>query len=150
MPIVNQGFSLIDTSVPFLQIALHGIIPFSGGAINLAEDYSYHILRTIESGSILFFSFMDAPASALMDTVYRRYFANEYNRWKYIANELYQEFYENFAHLYNQLIIDHQILNNGVTVTVYEDGTRVYVNTSMQDFYLSYGILLSRSYKVLR
>ena len=150
LPVQNQGFNLVYTSVPFIQIALHGIIPFAGEPINLADDYSEHLLRTIESGSMLFFSFMDESASLLMETSYRRYFANEYERWKDIANELYQRFYYNFGHLYNQLIIDHQILKNGVTVTIYEDGTRVYVNTSLDDFEINSGIIYARNYKVVR
>ena len=134
MPVTDQGFGVTDAAVPFYQIALHGLVQFAGAPLNLSEDYSYHLLRSIEAGASLFFSFMDAPTAVLHDTAYRRYFANEYGRWIDVANNLYQSHQANFGHLYNQLITDHQILADGVSVTVYEDGTRVYVNTSLADF----------------
>ncbi|MCL2364891.1 MAG: DUF5696 domain-containing protein [Defluviitaleaceae bacterium] len=135
MPMDDQGFGITDMSVPFFQIALHGLIPFAGDALNLAEDYSHHLLRSIEGGASLFFSFMDVPTSDLQVTRYLRYFANEFDLWVAVANDLYQSHVTNFGHLYNQFIVDHQILDRrGVTVTIYEDGTRVYVNSSLIDF----------------
>ncbi|MCL2190196.1 MAG: DUF5696 domain-containing protein [Defluviitaleaceae bacterium] len=135
MPLDDQGFGITDMHVPFFQIALHGLVPFAGAPLNLAEDYSLHLLRSIESGASLFFSFKHVPTRDLQVTRYLRYFANEFDRWVHVANDLYQSYVQNFGHLYNQFIVDHQILcRRGVTVTVYEDGTRVYVNTTMADF----------------
>ncbi|MCL2224568.1 MAG: DUF5696 domain-containing protein [Defluviitaleaceae bacterium] len=154
MPLTDQNFGITDTAVPFYQIALHGLVPFAGRPINLAEDNSYHLLKSIESGASLFFSFMDVPTADLLVTRYRRYFANEFGRWFDVANQLHANHAQNFGHLYNQLIVDHQIFNapqGGITVTVYEDGTRVYVNTTMSDFATPTGInLRARSYEVVR
>jgi hypothetical protein len=135
MPIDDQDFGITDIAVPFYQIALHGLIPFAGQPINLAEDHSRHLLKTVESGASLFFSFMHVPTADLQVTRYLRYFANEFDRWAGVANDLYQRHTQNFGHLYNQFITDHQVLcRRGVSVTVYEDGTRVYVNTTVTDF----------------
>jgi len=134
MPVTDQGFGVTSASIPFYQIALHGLVHFAPRPLNLAEDHSYYLLRSIESGSSLFFSFMSVPTAELEVTRYRRYFANEFDRWANVANNLYQNHVANFDHLYNQLIVDHQILADGVSVTVYEDGTRVYVNVSIMDY----------------
>jgi hypothetical protein len=151
MPLSDQGFNITDVSVPFYQITLHGLIPFAGRPLNLAEDYSYHLLKTVESGSSLFFSFMDAPTSDLQVSRYLRYFANEFDRWFELADGYYQRHASQFGHLYNQLIIGHEILGVGVTLTVYEDGTRVYVNTSMADFTTPTGVFVpARRYEVRR
>jgi len=150
MPISDQGFTITDAAVPFYQIALHGLIPFAGRPVNLAEDFSYHLLKSVESGSSLFFSFMYVPAADVEVSNYRRYFANEFGRWADIANDFYQRHFNDFGHLYNQLIVDHQILQRGVTVTVYEDGTRVYVNTSMTDFVTAGGVEVPASRYVVR
>ena len=128
MPLEDQGIGIVNTSVPFFQIALRGLVPYVGRAINLAEDYTLNLLRVVESGAGLHFSFMMEPSAVLQETRYRHFFANEYRRWIDRANELYHEFTADFGHLVNQLIVDHVILAPGVTVTVYEDETRVYVN----------------------
>jgi len=150
MPLSDQNFTVTDEVVPFYQIALHGLIPFAGRPLNLAEDYSYHWLKTVESGASLFFSFMQVPAADLQVSRYRRYFANEFDRWSDLANAYYQQHANDFGHLYNQLIISHEILANGVTVTVYEDGTRVYVNTSMADYHANSFTVNAQRYVVRR
>jgi len=150
MPISDQGTNITCVSVPFYQIALHGLIPFAGQPLNLAEDYSYHLLRSIESGASLFFSFMHVPTADLEVTRYRRYFANEFSRWIETANNLYQNYANYMGHLYNQLIMDHQILANGVSVTIFEDGTRVYVNVSMADSQQGSVVVPARNYTVVR
>ena len=135
MPVSDQNFAITDVSVPFYQIALHGLVHFAGRPLNLSEDYSYYLLRSVESGSSLFFSFKTQPTSELHSiSRYRRFFANEYHRWVSEADMLYQNHSRYFSHLYNQLIVNHMILADGVTVTVYEDGTRVYVNMSAFTF----------------
>jgi len=150
MPVSDQGFGVTDTVVPFYQIALHGLVNFAGNPLNLAEDHSYHLLRSIESGSSLFFSFMNVPTADLEVTRYRRYFANEFDRWSEVANELYQNHSRNFGHLYNQLIVHHEVFYpSGVSVTEYEDGTRVYVNTTLVDF-VDHVTVPSRRYLVVR
>jgi len=148
MPISDQNVNMTCASVPFYQIVFHGLIPFAGNPLNLAEDFSYQYLRTMESGASLFFSFMSASTADLEVTRYGRYFANEFDRWFSRANDLYHNYKHLVGHLYNQLIIDHQILAEGVTVTVFEDGTRIYVNTSLVDY--ADGFVPSRRYIVVR
>jgi hypothetical protein len=50
MPLDDQSFGITDVAVPFYQIALHGLVPYTGRAINLAEDYTRNLLKTIEGG----------------------------------------------------------------------------------------------------
>jgi len=130
MIIEDQNFGITDASIPFLPIVLHGLVPYTGRAINLAEDYTRNLLKTIESGAGLYFSFMTEETAVLQETKFRQFYANEYHRWINDANALYQKFNADFGHLYNQSIVNHVILSPGVTVTQYADGTRVVVNIS--------------------
>jgi hypothetical protein len=128
MALGSQGFGIADVSVPFYQIALHGLVPYTGRAINLAEDYTKNLLETIESGAGLYFSFMTEETAVLQETKFRQFYANEYGKWVHDADTLYQKFNRDFAGLFSLRIENHQILAPDVTVTEYEDGTRVVVN----------------------
>ncbi|MCL2599815.1 MAG: DUF5696 domain-containing protein, partial [Treponema sp.] len=128
IPLEDQGANIINTSVPFYQIALRGLVPYTGRAINLAEDFTQNLLRIVETGAGLHFSFMMESAAALQETRYRQFFANDYARWIDAADALYQRFTADFGDLFDQLIVDHVILSPGVTITVYEGGARVFVN----------------------
>jgi len=130
MMIDDQYFGITDTPVPFLQIVLHGYVPYTGRAINLAEDYTKNLLKSIEGGAGLYFSFMTEETAVLQETKFRQFYANEYHKWVNDADRLYKQFERDFSRLYGQTIANHVILSPGVTITEYEDGTRVVVNTS--------------------
>jgi len=130
MIISDQAFGITDIAVPFYQIVLSGLVPYTGKAINLAEDYTLNILKTIESGAGLHFNFMTEETAVLQETKFRQFYANEYARWIEDADALYKKFTYDFGHLFSQAIIDHIILTLGVTITRYEDGTMVIVNTT--------------------
>jgi hypothetical protein len=128
MALGSQGFGIIDVSVPFYQIALHGLVPYTGRAINLAEDYTKNLLETVAGGAGLYFSFMAEETAVLQETKFRQFYANEYGKWARDADMLYQKFTRDFGGLFSQYIKNHEILAPGVTVTEYEDGTKVVVN----------------------
>jgi hypothetical protein len=146
----DQYFGITDSAVPFFPIALHGLVPFTGKAINLAEDYSKNLLKTIESGAGLYFSFMIEETAELQETKFRQFYANEYYKWVGDADALYKQFNADFGRLFGQRITDHRILTHGVTVTEYEDGTRVVVNTSSNDWSYNNVNISANSYVVLR
>jgi hypothetical protein len=150
MALDDQGYSITDAAVPFYSIALHGLVPYTGRAINLAEDYTKNLLKTIESGAGLYFSFMTEETAVLQETKFRQFYANEYDKWVADADALYQKFSADFAGLYNQIIEDHAILSSGVTLTVYEDGTRVIVNAGQDPWNYNNVIINTGSYAVLR
>jgi len=126
--LATKGYSIIDEEIPFYEIALHGLVSYAGTPINLSPNYKKHLLKTVETGAGLYFSFMDADIFDLQDSRYTNYFASVFNDQKDNAIELYQKLKTDLKHIYNQFITDHKKVSNGVYMTQYEDGTRVYVN----------------------
>jgi hypothetical protein len=150
LPLSDQSFGITDYSVPFYSIARSGLVPFTGRAINLAEDYTKNLLKIIESGAGLYFSFMVEETAALQETKFRQFYANEYHKWVGDANDLYRRFTADFGHLFNQAIVGHSVLSRNVTVTEYEDGTSVVVNASDSTWDYNGRIIRADSYIVLR
>ena len=150
MALDDQNFGITDVSVPFYQMALHGLVPYTGRAINLAEDYTKNLLKTVESGAGLYFSFMAEETSVLQETKFRQFYANEYGKWVQDADALYRQFCADFAGLYSQAITSHAILAPEVTVTEYEDGTRVVVNAGNAAWNNNGAMIAADSYVVLR
>ena len=150
MIIEDQNFGITDHSIPFFPIVLHGLVPYTGRAINLAEDYTKNLLKTIESGAGLYFSFIAEETAILQETKFRQFYANEYDKWVGDADELYKKFVADFGHLYDQRIVNHVILSKDITVTEYQDGTRVVVNASENSWNYNGNIINADSYIVLR
>ena len=149
MMIDDQYFGITDAAIPFFQIVLHGFVPYTGKAINLAEDYTKNLLKSVEGGAGLYFSFMAEETAVLQETKFRQFYANEYHKWVNDADRLYKQFEKDFSRLYSQAITNHVILSQGVTVTEYEDGTRVVVNTSDTAWNYNGNIIDANHYIVL-
>lgn len=130
----TRTVNIIDESVPFYQIALHGLVNYSGSAINLSEDQTDMILKSAETGAGLYYTFMYAPTSDLQDGEFTQFYACNFMDWKDTAIELYNKFNTNLGDTYNQYIVAHEKLANGVYKTTYESGKSVIVNYNYADY----------------
>lgn len=125
---------IFDEKVPFYEIAIHGLVDYTGNAVNLSGDAWGTVLKSAETGAGLNFSFYSEPASLVQGTEYMDYFGANYDGWKAKAKEYATRYEKEMAGLNNQFITEHRILADGVTATVYEDNTVVYVNATVFDY----------------
>ncbi len=125
-------YSILDRSVPFYQMALHGLVRYTGESVNISNDYALAVLDAAESGSGLKFTFMDAPSLYLRDTRYSYLYGAELAEWGDKAIEIAKRFQSAMAGLGTQKIVSHREAAPEVFCTEYENGTRVYVNRSEQ------------------
>ena len=77
-------------------------------------------------------------------------FGANYDGWKDKAKEYASRYEKEMAGLNNQFITEHRILADGVTATVYEDNTVVYVNTTVFDYTDETVTIPAREYLVER
>ncbi len=149
-PNTSQKFSILDEEVPFYNLVFHGLVNTSGKALNLAEDYQTNLLKAVENGSALYFVFMMEEVATLQETEYTHFYGANYEMWAEVANEVYQRFDKELSHVYNQYMVDHQILEDGLTMTVYEDGTKAIVNYNYTDCTYEGQTVGARDYIVLK
>ena len=133
MKLDTKAFNIIDEEIPFYQIAIHGLVPYAGEAVNLAEDYTKNILKSIETGAGLYFVFIGEENAKLQDSNYTKYFAVDFSRWSKQSQELYTRMKDELSHVYNQYIVAHEKISDGAYKTQYEDGTTVVVNYNKQN-----------------
>lgn len=141
---------IFDQKVPFYEIAIHGLVDYTGNAVNLSGDAWETVLKSAETGAGLSFTFYSESASLLQGTEYMDFFGANYDGWKDKAKEYANRYETEMAGLNNQFITEHRILADGVTATVYEDNTIVYVNTSVFDYTDETVTIPARDYLVER
>ncbi|WP_052350493.1 DUF5696 domain-containing protein [Paenibacillus gorillae] len=129
-PLSDSGYNIADGGVPFYQIALHGLIDYAGSAINMSDEQSmrYHVLKTLETGSNLYFTWFYAKSSSVKETNFDYFYSSQYKDWIGEATAAYNEVNNVLRQARNQFIVDHELLEKGVYQTTYEDGTTVVVN----------------------
>jgi len=134
MEFSGYDYAILDEKVPFYPMAIHGLKDYTGTAVNLEGDYQTELLRCAECGAGLHFSFMSADTSILQDSDYSCYSASGYMPWKKQAAEMINRYQQEMKGLNRQAIIDFTRISESVTVTTYEDGTKVYVNYGKSDY----------------
>lgn len=151
MDLYGGNYLIIDYMVPFYQLAIHGLVNYFGKSVNLAADYTDMILKSAEYGAGLSFTFIMESAITLQESYYYTYlYGSEYELWKDLSTEIYQRYNNELSHCFNQYMTDHKKIADGVYVTSYEDGTRVYVNYNNEDYMYGNNLIPARDYKVER
>ena len=150
MNLTGQGYAIADERIPFYQIALHGCKDYTGEPINLNGDYQTALLECAEYGAGLNFSFMAENTRVLQDSDYSCYTSSGYEFWKNHAMEMITRFQKEMAGLNRLKITGHARLEEEVTVTEYEDGTRVYVNYGNTEYKGDGTNVPARDYVVVR
>lgn len=134
MDLGGSEYTILDKMVPFYQLAVHGFANYAGEPLNLTQDYEDELLKSAEYGAGLSFTFMKETAFAIQSTNYTKYFGAGFDAWEDRAKEIYSRYNSELGHTFSQRMTDHRYLTDMVTCTSYEDGTKVYVNYSYEDY----------------
>lgn len=129
-PLTNSAFNLTDDAIPFYEIVLHGFIDYAGSPLNMEDDQGIqiHILKALETGANLNYTWFYAKSSAVKDTAYNDLYASNYADWIDEAEAAYKEVNAVLRQVRTRTIVDHAKLDHGVYATTYEGGTQVIVN----------------------
>lgn len=148
MDLTGNNYSLIDKSVPFYQIALHGKVEYTGQSINIASDWETELLDCVQYGAGLNFTFMAEDAKIVQETYHSELYGAYYTDWAETVKKLVNDYQTSMAGLNRMQITGHEVLGE-VTVTTYEDGRSVYVNYGFEDYTVGENTVPARGYIVV-
>lgn len=138
-----------DQTIPFAQIALHGLITYTSSYENDRQQYTHDFLRDIELGALPSFLFTAIESAALTEAHGMQLKSSHYADWADIAATEYERYNEALSGVQNQFIVDHRELTDGVRATTYEDGTTIVVNYTDQPYIYNNVEVAAMNYAVL-
>ncbi len=121
----SSQFKIVDEDVPFVQLVLHGYIPYSTEAINGSADSQELFLRAIASGSYVKYTFIYEETTEIEDTDYINLYYANYDGWLEQAAAEYELAAEILAPVSDSVITGY-VVDGTVITTTYENG---YVTT---------------------
>jgi len=129
-PMESSLFNIVDETVPFYQMVVHGSADYAGSPINLhnEQDTRYHLLRMAEYGAAPHFLWSYEPSSELKFTPYDYMFSTHYTDWIGEAADLYARLNDALAALRTETIEEHIRHRDGVIEVRYSNGSAIYVN----------------------
>lgn len=132
MPDDDSQYDIVDRSIPLLQLAVSGLIPYSITPINGNADPDKQLLKAVEYGADLKFNFTYSDPGITGDPTLGYLNGVWYEPWLDYAAEAYQK----AAALREQVgdsLEGHAMVQEGVYVTTYTGGSRVAVNYTDSD-----------------
>ncbi len=144
-PLFSSQNEIADESVPFVQIVLKGVIPFTGSPINLSDEQSKEFLASLETGASLQFTFISESNSLVKNTEYEYLHMVRFNDWQKEMTNMYTQTVEMDNITNHHDIVSRKQIAKDVYQTTYSNGINVIFNYSDQN----YGEVLSMSYMVL-
>jgi len=145
-PMSSSEYNLIDRSVPFYQMVLHGYVNYAGAPLNHAQDLRYERLKTIEYGAMPYYQLIYGEPSEVKRTEVNDLFSMGFEDWIHEAGQFYAEANRILADVQDQRIVEHRELAAGLFQTVYENGQSVFVNYNREDVAVGDVVVPGRGY----
>ncbi len=127
-PVNSSQFDITCYDVPFYQMVLRGYVPMSSTSLNLSVDYKTAVLKCIEAGIApsftLSFNYDNSFASSKFSSIPVSNFNGQKQKIAKTVNEV------NIAleKISDSIISQHEIYENGLRVTKFDNGITAVVN----------------------
>jgi len=137
---VDYSYNLFsDRSVPFVQIALHGLVQYTSDFINDHERYEADTLKDIEYGYNPSFILAWDPSKLVYTYSLWDLYSTKFADWEEDIVNQYQRYNLALGSVQDQFIVGHRELAPEVFLTEYENGHTIIVNYTDKPY--SYGQL---------
>lgn len=153
IPYADSGYRMTTKSVPVFQIAVHGLVNYTGDALNLSSDKDEEKLKWVEYGYVPFFELTYSGSEELMHTDYSELFSSTFSSWVDEATDIYKDFNKNLKDVWNMFIVDHEEVEDDVFKITYQSEDKkttkvVYVNYNDVECEVEGNVIDKNSYLV--
>lgn len=128
VPLYSSGYDVFDYDIPFYQIVLHGLVPYSSEAINGSADSDEMFMLAIASGSNVGYDFLYTENKKLQNTDYNKLYYANFNGWSETVANQYKLVSDILSSVSDQSIVSYKFIDKETVETTYENGTVTVIN----------------------
>ena len=150
VPLSSNDYYIVDETIPFYEMLIHGYIDYAGSPINLSDSFEEAdiVLNLIENGAAPHFVFSWKNSNEIKNTALNRFYSTSYTNWKQEAIKIYNQVNDALNPVKDAAMVKHAILNNGVKAVTYDNGVVIYINPNTSDQKADGFTIPARSYLV--
>ena len=149
MYVESNSYTFITDSVPFISLILSGYSELFSSVINYTDDYALNALRLIEFNIYPSFMISKEDSSLLRYTNFETRYACEYDRWKEIIVSYYKIVSKTLDSVRGAQMLEHIVLDSGITLTTYSNNKGIIVNYSDNDYTYNTTTIKAKSAEVI-
>ena len=93
VPAFGNPYYLVDETIPFYEMVIHGSVDYAGEAVNLSDqqDIGAQTLHMLAYGLLPHYCLSYQNGSELQDTAFQNYYSTGYQNWLNGAAESYRK-----------------------------------------------------------
>lgn len=127
-PLDSNARVIASYEVPFVGMVLHGYVEFTGEAINLAGDYEYTLLKTIENGANPYFVLSYENTSELKTSGLTDYYAIQFDIWYDEVIDAYNKINSALSQVTGSVVTAHEFVGDRIVKVTYSNGVSIVLN----------------------
>lgn len=149
MPSENSKNDMADYSIPLYQLAMSGFRPYALTDINHEANPEEQLLKCMEYGSDLKFTWYYQSGDKVSDTTLANLYAGYYKPWLKFVETHYDKAKQVKAQVSGAEMVQHYQLTADVYQTVYSNGKSIIVNYGSETYHAGNTAIAAMDYEII-
>lgn len=133
VPLYSSNYDIFDYDIPFTEMVLHGLIPYTTKAINRSADAQELRLLALATGTPVHYEMMYEKPNKFADSDYDTLYYTYYLGWIDNAANEYKLFKDVISSVSDAKINDYNRINSKEIETTFDNGATIYVNLETEE-----------------
>lgn len=129
VPLYSSNYDIFDYDIPFAEMVLHGLVPYTTKAINRSANAEELRLLALVTGTPVHYEMMYERPNKFADSEYDSLYYTYYQGWVDNAAKEYKLFDDIVSSVSNAKITKYERLSEDEVQTTFDNGKTIYVNT---------------------
>lgn len=148
-PSDSSHYYIEDETIPFYEMVIRGIKPYTIEAFNLIADKNVQLLKAIETGANPHYKWIGEDTTILKKTKFENLYSSDYKAWMETTVADYKVFKNLYDKIQNSFIAEHNKLADGVFETKYSNGVNVITNYSSVEYWAGNNVVAPQKYLIV-
>ena len=133
VPLYSSNYDIFDYDIPFAEMVLHGLIPYTTKAINKSADAEELRLYAAVTGTPIHYEMMYENPNKFADSEYDILYYTNYKGWITRSVNEYKLFDEIVRAVSDAKITKYERLSANEFQSTFDNGKTIYVNTETEE-----------------
>ncbi len=128
VPLYSSNYDIFDYDIPFVEMVLHGLVPYTTKAINKSADAEELRLLALLTGTPIHYEMMYENPNKFADSEYDVLYYTNYQGWLDRSVKEYKLFNDVVKSVSDASITDFERISDVEMQTTFSNGTKISVN----------------------
>lgn len=125
----SSNYSSFSTDIPFRQLVLNGLVPYSTETINMSRhSIDYFLLQVAETASLPQFTLTAESSERLKELSVSGFYSTQYSQHQEMVEIVLNEADQIRERIGSDRLLGHAVIGHSLYLSTYDNGTQVIVN----------------------